>query len=279
MIKKRSFKLNTGLTFLGLGCLMVANSANGKAAETPNSPDADGVPHIVMETQLGEIVVELFPSAAPTTISKLIEVLDNPSIHDASGSNASTFNYTHSHYEIRTATLPALKDFEVAKEINGKALGIDEERVTEVGEATDLWQFEVYPAFVNGMKKKASTPTLRSWMDHWEEKQTTDFLMGASRMEVLEALGHTFVDNIDSRRSVKGSVMLKPASSVSSGPIISIAVDELPNRNGEWVVIGQVVEGLDLAHEISVRPNTMHNRPRHKPIEAVQIERVSVVTQ
>ena len=62
---------------------------------------------------------------------------------------------------------------------------------------------------------------------------------------------------------------------------LSIAIADIPQRTGRWMVIGRLVDGLEAAEEISVRKLKGQGTPEAKnfePLDPVVIDRVDVVS-
>jgi len=143
----------------------------------------------------------------------------------------------------------------------------------------DVVQRELLKAFRERGKQLEAGSQLAGWISAWYESQDPSFLIGVSRREILEALGHVFTDGLPSRPVTRGAVALKPAEPGSSTSRITIFLTDVPNRNGRWMVIGRVVEGQSLADEIALRPlrRTRRGDRDFRPISPLEIESLRFV--
>lgn len=248
-------------------------------------------PYLVFETKDGAIVAELFEAAAPRSVRRLVALVVGEETGigaDPSGDRAQqigyydglTFNYTKPHVEIITAEKEAPEKILIEKELDAQALGLHERRVESAGEAMDIFQLELFPAYNKVKKSGRAMPQMKQWLEQWESSGSADFLVGVSRQEINEAIGYVYQSGLESRPVEKGSLALRPASSTHSTPRLSIALRDLPERTGRHVVIGKITEGLELADDISIRPldvepgfRSYDNAPRNPVvIESVRLK-------
>jgi cyclophilin family peptidyl-prolyl cis-trans isomerase len=233
---------------LVLGFGPCAPSYRAEVTASPKSLCPPGQsPWLAISVAEGAIVAELFDSAAPEAVRRVAELVST-GYYDGL-----TFNYTKPHFEIITAERKAEDQLLIEKELDAVALGLDKITVESVDRAMDIFQFEIFPAFTDS-KKQPTTPRMKEWLEEWEQSTKADFLLGVSRQEINEALGYIYKGGYESRPVTKGAVALKPASRTHSTARINIVLSHQPERTGQLVVIGQVVERLDLADEISIRP-------------------------
>lgn len=219
----------------------------------------------MIATEEGSIVAELFEAAAPHTVRRLVELVEGEETGtsaDPSGDQTPklgyydglTFNYTRPHVEIITAERETPEKILIEKELDARALGLDERKVESAGKAMDVFQLELFPAYNKVKKSGSATPRMKQWLEQWESSGSADFLVGVSRQEINEAIGYVYRSGLESRPVEKGSLALMPASPTHSTPRLSIALRNLPERTGRHVVIGKVTQGLELADDLSVRP-------------------------
>lgn len=247
---------------------------------------AGAKPYLNMITKEGAIEIELFERAAPQTISKLKALVTGPIFNPAltgGGEGASVgyydglkFEQTKAHIQITTSERPAGKAFRMESEIDADALGLGERKIGSVGEAMDVWQFELLKPYYLKSKKKELNPKFKQWLDTWHATQSIDFLVGVSYKEVNEAKGYVYTTGLDSKPVKRGSVILKSDSPRYVTPRIGIILQDIPEETGKWMVIGQVVNGLDLAEQISLRPLTTpsYEKPSYIARDPVEIESV-----
>ena len=218
----------------------------------------------------GTMVVELFEAAAPVAVRRIAALAEQGHY------DGQAFSYTIPHFEIISSgaagaagAAGAGEAILLENELDAGALGLDKLTIDNIDRAVDTFQLEIFPAF-NRNKKKPTTPRMAEWLDTWDRTMRADFLVGVSRQEINEALGYVYRTDLDSRPVSKGAVTLKPVSQTHSTARLSIALRDLPLRTGQHVVIGRLIEGFELADDISIRPldvppgqRSFDNRPKN----------------
>lgn len=241
-------------------------------------------PHLQVNTTAGMIDIRLYPEAAPSAVAMLSAMVTEPIAREA-GTEALrnsnyydglSIDYTKPHIEIRTSKRRS-PDVVFNQEIDAEALGLHEQRISTAGQAMNAIQDELLPKFRAAQRSGTTLPQLERWLEKWYDGYEADFLIGVSRQQINEALGHRYIQGLASKPVRKGSVALKPASTSSASPILSIALKDMPQRTGKWMVVGEVVQGLNLADRISTapldRPTYVRSRT-YKPRDPVVIESV-----
>ena len=247
--------------FLGAAGLRPAAGAE----VNPPCPETGARPHLILNTRVGSITIELFEDAAPQTVKRLIKMargpIFNPQLTSSSSGNPGVgyfdglgFSMTKPHLEISiTSRLPE-SQFEFPAEIDADALGLDQQLIADAGEAMDIAQMELYPAHRKLKKRGGTTGKLRAWLDQLTQDGNADFLVGISRKEINEALGYRYRDGLVSRPAVRGMVALRPLSKTTAGGSLTILLADHPQRTGRWMIVGRIVDGLSVAEEISLLP-------------------------
>ena len=240
-------------------------------------------PLLTLHTSLGDIVVELDPAAAPDVVEWLVKLASGPVFDPNFGSSPTGYwdglpiDYAHPHVEIVTAARPPADSFSITTEIDASALGLDTRRVIDAAEAVNLIQFELGPAY---LELRGNVPAdLAEWIKRWELSNDASFLIGVDYQRVFEAMGYHYRPGLDSRPVERGTVSLKPLSRRTSSPRLSIALADMPRRTGRWMVVGRVVEGLDIAEAISVRPPAGQGSGRVKrrqPLDPIVISSTEI---
>ncbi len=230
-----------------------------------------------MDTSEGRIVIELDEWAAPATVRWLADLAvgsvaeSNPT---AGYYDGLTFDHTRPRIEIMTAERPLSEPLEFPKEVDAVALGLDQQRISSIQEAGVVLQMELFKSRHAGKRSEQLHPRLRQWLDQWRTSDSPEFLIGVSRQEINETLGYEYQRGLASRPITRGTVTLKPASLLTSSPRLNIALVDLPRRNGQWVAVGSVVEGLELADRVSFRPLVATKLQPFLPRSPVRIESV-----
>lgn len=240
-------------------------------------------PCLRLETRLGAIVLRFDPAAAPgavTAIEKLalgplyaLDRLPNPDPARATGYfDGLSFEYARPKLELRLPVRPPAAAFTVEAELDAAALGLDQRRIADAGEAMNALQFELLPALKRPSAERRSTPRLEEWARRFEQDYDASFLVGTSRREQLESIGFRYRDGLASRPPVRGAVLLVPSSPTEATLGLSILLADHPQRLGKWVAVGEVVEGLDVADTIADRPLAEVALRDYRPLHPVAVE-------
>jgi cyclophilin family peptidyl-prolyl cis-trans isomerase len=252
---------------------LAAAAVSLAAAGAPQGAPASGRPRLAVQTRLGTITLELFEDAAPRGVAELAALVAEGRVYaDA------TFAYTRPHQEVRLRPRPgAGEPPSISTELDAAALGLDRERVRDTGQAMDVLQRELLPAFARSGKRAEPGSPLASWMDAWYRERDPAFLVGATRQAINEALGHRYERGLASRPPVRGTVALPPASPTRSRPELAFLLADMPARSGRWMVVGRVTSGLELLESIALRPRAPGARG-HKLFEPAEPLPVASVT-
>ncbi len=251
----------------------LATVTGAVADDTPCTVADAGAKHLVLETTRGVIAIELFDDAAPGAVARL-ERLAVGRDGDAGYFDGLTFDYTRPRHEIRTAA-HATDAAELPVELDAAPLGLDTVAARSDGEAMDIVQGDLMPAARTIKRTGRMTPRMRDWLETWYESRDPGFLVGVSRRAINEALGYVYTDGLASRPVTAGSVALVPSGPTTATARLSIALRDMPARTGRWMVVGRVVDGLDVVESISVAPlqRPRHVKPRsYAPLDPVVIE-------
>lgn len=261
--------------------LLVCGTVRDLGGEVPLCTPAQH-PHIVAITTEGVIVVELLPAAAPAAVERLVRLVQGP-VFDPEITGVGPHTETVGYYDglqfdlaspgtsLATAVRPPADAILFETEVDNAALGLEQRKVADLAEAMQIWQLELFPAQARAPSNEAMHPRLRRWLELWATTFSADFLVGASRAEINEALGYRSKDGLDSRPVTRGSVSLEPLSPRWSTPRLVIALEDLPRLDGRRMVVGQVRQGLELADRIADRPLTPNKAARNRPLDPVTI--------
>ncbi len=244
-------------------------------------------PHIVLVTQEGTIVIELFPQAAPSAVASLIRLVEGPiflpdlTVNSRVGDEVGyydglVFDKATRGGFITTALRPPLRAILIETEIDADAVGLDQRKITKREDAMFVWQHELLPYQTNLPDDSLVPPMLTGWLQTWSETFDPEFLMGVSRKEINEALGYSYRSGLDSRPVTRGAVSLEPASPQWSTPRLTIALKSISSQDGRRMVIGRVAEGLDIADRISTGRMSPAKAVQFRPLVPVRIFKASV---
>lgn len=256
-----------------------AFAAAALANSEPGSADGNQV-GLRMILEEGEIVIALDRGAAPDTIRAILELVEPESSRDGTDRgyyDGLTLNHTWPHVELGTGVRPG-EQVSIPQEIDAASLGLDSEKITESRVAMNVWQFEFAEANERWKSEGRRPEQFDEWLLEFSETNSVDFLMEVSKQEINEVLGYRYVSDRQSLRALKGNVYLKPLSTVDNSPALRILLTDRPQLDGRVTVVGRVVEGLDLALQLSVcELKTFQNRQIFEPVEPVVIRRMQVI--
>ena len=286
---------NIKLLFLKLICglftVSCIQASIGQADDfTPVCGTADSLlkPHLIVTTKQGIIDIELYERAAPNTIRRLIDLVKGPiynqklakaghEISSVGYYDGLTFNFIRPHLEIASSERAPASLFQIEPEIDADALGLDREIIENSAEAMNVMQTEILVVHRKTKKKGTATAQLSLWMEKWKKAYNPDFLIGVSKKEINAAQGYIYKTGLDSKPVTRGAVVLKPVAPHIASTRLSIILQDMPNQTGKWMVIGRVIEGLDLADTISIQPQVTprHVKPRvHAPLNPTVIDSI-----
>jgi cyclophilin family peptidyl-prolyl cis-trans isomerase len=250
------------------------------------SGDRGEQPHLVMETASGTIEIRLFEDAAPAAVQRMIEAIQGPIFNtlifgeqDVGYYDGLAIDYTRPRIEVRVTERRPSGLIELPTQIDADALGLDDARITDIDDAVDVMQFQLIKAYNETKQGGERSVVLNQWLDQWFEKKDASFLIGESRKKINESLGYVYQTGLASRPMLKGAVALKPISPDTASMTLSILLADADERTGKWMVVGEVVRGLDIVEEISIQPlrEPAHVRSRtYVPFEPLVIRSARV---
>lgn len=242
-----------------------------------------------LDTAEGAIVIQLAPDAAPAAVAAIVRlargpiydaaVLPNPEAAKGTGYfDGQPFDFAKPNLELRLASRAPVAAFSVEAELDAAAVGLDERKVADAGEAMDRLQMELLPARHRPTSERRSTPRLEEWAARFEQGgYDPSFLIGTSHEELLEAIGYRFTDGLATRAAVRGAVALVPSSPTEATMSFTILLADHARRTGRWVVVGHVVSGLELADAIASRPLASVEMRNYRPLQPVSVERATLI--
>ena len=267
-----------------LAPLLAACSLGMATAAPPGAPsERSGNPCLHLETADGELVIRLDRAAAPLAVAAIERLaagpIYNPDLLPRAAAAAAVgyfadldFDYVRPRLELRLANREPAAAFTVEAELDAAAFGFDSEMIADAGEAMNLLQFELLPAFRRAGANRVATPQLAAWAEKFEsDGYDASFLIGVSRRQILEAIGYRFRSDLGSRPAVRGAVALVPTSPTDARLSLSILLADHPQRTGRWVVVGEVARGLELADTVSLRPLAEPARRDNRPLYPLSV--------
>lgn len=278
---RRHFWMDVTAFTLVTMCVMCAVVVRGADLVTPCESGGDR-PFIVLVTEEGEISIELLPEAAPAAVERLVHLVEGP-IFLPELSQPGPERERVGYYDglvfdealrggfVSTALRPPARAVLIETEVDADALGLDQQKITAHDEAMSVWQHELMP-YQNSLPDDSLVPPrLMEWLQTWSTTFDIEFLIGVSRKEINEVLGYRYRTGLDSLPVTRGAVSLEPFSPQWSTPRLTIALKRISDQDGRRMVIGRVVEGLEIADLISTRRLSPHKAVQHRPLVPVKI--------
>lgn len=249
-----------------------------------------GDPCLRLDTAGGPITLQFARAAAPGTIAAIERlaagpiydpgVVPRPEAARSTGYfDGLAFDYTRPHLEIRLAAREPAAAFTVPTELDAAALGLDLQRVADAGEAMNLLQLELLPAIQRPNSTRRSTPALEEWSRRFASSgYDASFLVGKSRRELFEAIGYRFAAGLASLPARRGAVALVPASPTESVLSLAILLADHPTRTGRWMIVGRVLEGLEVAESIALAPHAVPEAKDNRPLVPTVVRQAELLT-
>ncbi len=264
-------KTGLGAVTVAVAALLLASAPlQGVADTTSASSTPCEAPKLTFTTTAGALAVELYRDAAPDTVDRILHWARD---YENAGAEL-TFAWVQPHAEIRTTPLD-LGVTEVPLELDASALGLDRTRIATLGQAMELVQGEFWAVHA---ANKSSPPTqlFGRWLEQWRSTRSAEFLVDLTRQEVLEAFGFGFQEGLASRPVTKGSVLLRNVGTDAAESRLTFVLGDRPKETGKWLVVGHVVNGLELVRTISIQPLASEFAKRGVPDEPVVLRAVEL---
>lgn len=246
----------TILSFFTVTSLRAGTASAKKAMQNESNP------LIVMHTELGSIYIELFPEEAPRNVKYFLHLIKG----EISSKSATDFSPRYLDNRLFENSIPGIlvqggdsrsHPFGAPTdkpdiEISAKALGLNKIPIIN---AEGLLHPNLAITSRDDYEEKLLKPFLKSEniMSTNVIKENQFLLFESLRNLTLEdglkLQGLTFTDSLDSRIISRGTLVL----SEPGGPGFLLALENLPHLNGRLSVIGNIVEGITFADEISQR--------------------------
>jgi cyclophilin family peptidyl-prolyl cis-trans isomerase len=229
--------------------------------------------------------IKLLEAAAPDTIELLAHLIRGPIFNSAlvPGSEAVgfydglEFDSVKPHVQIVTSTRQPESLYHFATELDAVSLGLDTDLIETSSEAMSVMQEELLRTYREDRRDGEVHPRLQELIDEWYATFSPDGLLGMSRKAINEALGYVYTEGLETQPMVRGAVALTPISPQRSSARLTIVLDDMPRKTGRWMVIGTVVDGLDVAAAISLLPRVDPRSRRSRPLDPAIIESATLI--
>ena len=250
------------LAILTILFFFTATSLRAGTASAKKAMQNASNPLIVMHTELGSIYIELFPDEAPRNVKYFLQLI----MGEISSKSAPDFSPRYLDNRLFENSIPSIlvqggdsrshpfgaPTAQPEIDISAKALGLDKAPLIN---AEGLLHPNLAITSKDDYEEKLLKPFLKKnnimSTDMIKENQFILFesLRNLTLEDGLKLQGLTFTDSLDSRMISRGTLVL----SEPGGPGFLLTLKNLPHLNGRLTVIGNIVEGITFADEISQR--------------------------
>tara|TARA_Y100000588_G_scaffold395114_1_gene520007 strand:+ start:1569 stop:2516 length:948 start_codon:yes stop_codon:yes gene_type:complete len=229
----------------------------GKGAEimSENNPIAR------INTNMGDIVIELYEDAAPNTVANFV------SLAEEGFYNGVIFHRVIKGFMAQGGDPDGVgtggPGYRFADEINAIALGLDKEK--EIGQGQmQAAQREVFQKYGVDSQEKLNEVVA----EIGEEKLMKEIMdaanalaTGASKMDALISDGYSFDDSLPSVPVAYGTIAMANAGPNTNGSQFFINHKDNFFLNGKHTAFGMVVEGMNVIDRICNLPTDGRDRP------------------
>lgn len=231
-----------------------------KAETTEISLPEKATIYAVIETNLGNLIIELFHESAPKTVQNFIDLAQGEKeVQTPEGPKKKPFyNGLSFHRVIPNFMIQGGcplgngtggPGFKFEDEINGKALGLDQLKAKDAPYYNNHLQRAVFMA-MNIKSQEELDKRI-------EEVKKNIALAGEwSVLEVLHRTGYSFNETLKSNKAVKGSLAMANAGPNTNGSQFFINQVDTPHLNGLHTVFGHLVSGDDVLNNIVEKGNS-----------------------
>jgi cyclophilin family peptidyl-prolyl cis-trans isomerase len=270
------------LVFLAAcGGALIAGADELDGINADRCPDGHPI-RLTLETSEGSIVIDLDPKAAPDAVAKIAALARGPVFNplfiteQPDGTSAGYydglfFDRAFPGAEIATEIRQPRTAIQLPVQIDAEALGLDLRTIDTTAEAMNIWQHEILPYEGSIHGREDPHPILAGWLAEWREEMEPDFLVGASQLDINLAVGYRTTPGLPSIPVRRGTVALLSSSRNSATPALAIILRDRPDQDGRRMVVGRVVDGLELADAWSRRQLTPTKRHSNRPLDPVRI--------
>ena len=254
-----------------------AGEASRSASEFNVTRESLDNPLILIDTSMGEIVVELFPSEAPQTVSNFLGLAEGTKAFTDPDTGQQVqrpfydgliFHRVVEDFMIQGGSPTGRGDgtpgFSIPDEINARSLGLDRIPVIDedgyphsylgVNTQQDFQREVLGPLYEEmGIDSQAE---LEERADEILER-----VNALNLMQLFQMQGYTYTENVLSRAPIAGVISMANAGPNSSGSQFFITTTDTPWLTGKFTIFGRVRQGMDVVEAISRVPTDDSSRP------------------
>ncbi len=223
-----------------LALFVVGESTSCYGQQAAGVPSRKGL-FTVIKTDRGDLVLELFPDAAPKTVDNFVTLARQGFYRNV------VFHRVIPEFMAQTGdptgTGQGGPGYRFNDEINAKALGLDRMKMKDHGEYANPLNMAISVQIIRKLEIKSEEEWNRRKSEvEAESQKALKYMLKLSVMEVLEKAGYEFNNAIPSRHMIRGSLAMANAGPNTNGSQFFInQVDNL-RLDGLHTVFGQLEE-------------------------------------
>ena len=250
--------------------LILANSVLADQTTARQAMENPSNPLFSMATSQGEIFIELFARETPNNVANFtalaegkIEIIDEstdttfkPRYYDGMRFHRVIPGFVIQSGSPSYSPLGGPEEL-LQDEINADFLGLDEalvlnpdgsfHEILSINEKIDFDSAILRPLYVEMNIETQADLVARQY-------EVLDRLGAMTLKEVYENLGYRYINDMPSHRVSRGTIALANSGPDQNGPEFFINLIDADYLTGKHTVIGQVVEGMDIADRIGNYP-------------------------
>lgn len=246
-------------------------------------------PLILMETTSGELIIELYPAAAPKTVDNFLKLASGEKEYTDPVTNKQStkpfYNGVAFHRVIpsfmiqggdRKGDGTGGPGYQFEDEISATALGLDKMTIKDAPQ----YQRELQGVIQKKVFEKLNIHSQQD-LDAKRDQANVEFRKMVSDFEsktveeVLKEAGYQFKNNLPSRKNDKYTLSMANAGPNTNGSQFFINVADNHFLNGKHTVFGKVLGGRAIAETISNVPRD----ERDKPTTPVAIKKITILSE
>lgn len=223
-------------------------------------------PLFLLSSSAGPIYLELFPQEAPANVENFIALvegeIDSFNGIENNGFTPGYYEGVQFHRVIPGFVIQAgshllhplgMPNQLLPDEINGSSLGLDRLPVLEVDNSinpiVNVGNQEEFARRVLGpLYQEMNIDSLTALSS--QQLDVMETLQGLTVMRLYEYEGYEYQNEFPTRGIVRGTVALANDGPNRNGPEFFVSLTDADWLNGRYTVIGQVVEGMEIADQI-----------------------------
>lgn len=274
------------LLLTALPLFAAAQAERPSAADYNVEAEEAGNPLVLIQTSMGDIVLELFPNEAPATVENFIGLAEGskPFTDPATGQEVSRpfydgliFHRVIPNFMVQGGSPSGDgrggPGYTIDDEINARSLGLDRipaldeegfpHESLSIANQQDFQAEVLGPLYADMGIENQSQMTSRA-------DEILARIESLTLMDVYELQGYRYNDSVRSRAPVKGIISMANSGPDSAGSQFFITLADTPWLTGKFTVFGKVRSGMEVLEEIGQVATNASDRP----LSPITIERI-----